>query len=117
MSARKPTPDMAVAVGRFHPAGPDGYRAASMPDAPLRATRAEAVADELAWLDGEPLCATYVGGAWCLDPSERRTLTLACGHAFETRVCDAHESHPRRCGRCTAAPITVPDDLTLFEAS
>jgi hypothetical protein len=43
--------DAAVAVGRFDPDGPLGYRARTAPDAPLRATRAEAVADEAAWLD------------------------------------------------------------------
>lgn len=42
--------DAARAVGRFNPNGPDGYRAATMPDAPLRTTRAEAAADERAWL-------------------------------------------------------------------
>lgn len=49
---REPTngPSMSVAVGRFKPGGPDGYRARSMPCGPLRATRAEAVADESAWL-------------------------------------------------------------------
>lgn len=36
--------DMARAVGRFKPEGPDGYRAQS--GGPLRATRAEAEADE-----------------------------------------------------------------------
>lgn len=40
--------DAAVAVDRFNPDGPAGYRAATMPDAPLRATRVEAEADELA---------------------------------------------------------------------
>lgn len=40
--------DAAVAVGRFKPDGPDGYRAKSLPDGPLRATRAEAEADERA---------------------------------------------------------------------
>jgi hypothetical protein len=39
------------AVGRFNPAGPDGYRATTLPGAPLRATRAEAAADEREWLD------------------------------------------------------------------
>jgi len=39
--------DWARAVGRFKPEGPDGYRAATMPSAPLRKTRTEAVADEL----------------------------------------------------------------------
>lgn len=37
----------ARAVGRFKPQGPDGYRAATMPDAPLRATREEAIDDEV----------------------------------------------------------------------
>lgn len=40
--------DAAVAVGRFKPGGPDGYRAKSLPDGPLRATRPEAEADERA---------------------------------------------------------------------
>ena len=40
-------PDWARAVGRFNPHGPDGYRAATMPDAPLRATREEAIDDEV----------------------------------------------------------------------
>lgn len=39
-------PTMAVAVGRFRADGPTGYRARS--GGPLRATRAEAVADECA---------------------------------------------------------------------
>lgn len=43
--------DAARAVGRFDPAGPTGYRAASAPDAPLRASRDEAVADEREWLE------------------------------------------------------------------
>lgn len=43
--------DSARAVGRFRPEGIEGYRAASAPDAPLRATRAAAVEDERAWLD------------------------------------------------------------------
>jgi hypothetical protein len=41
--------DAAVAVGRFNPDGPDGYQAKS--GGPLRATRAEAEADERANLD------------------------------------------------------------------
>lgn len=41
--------DAAIAVGKFKPGGPDGYRAKSAPDAPLRATRAEAEADERAY--------------------------------------------------------------------
>lgn len=40
--------DAAVAVGRFKPGGPDGYRARSLPNGPLRATRPEAEADERA---------------------------------------------------------------------
>jgi hypothetical protein len=44
--------DAACAVGRFKEDGPDGYRAATAPDAPLRQTRDEAVEDERAWLDG-----------------------------------------------------------------
>lgn len=43
--------DAAVAVGRFKVDGPDGYRAATAPDAPLRTTRAEAVEDERAHLE------------------------------------------------------------------
>lgn len=38
------------AVGRFDPNGPHGYRAASMPDAPLRSTREEAESDERDYL-------------------------------------------------------------------
>lgn len=44
----------AVAVGRFKPGGPDGYRAVTMPDAPLRATREEAIADEILYRTGRP---------------------------------------------------------------
>lgn len=43
--------DAARAVGRFNPDGPLGYRAATAPDAPLRATRAEAEEDERRWRD------------------------------------------------------------------
>ena len=39
--------DAARAIGRFAPDGPIGYRAASDPDAPLRAERASAEGDEL----------------------------------------------------------------------
>ena len=42
--------DFAVAVGRFNANGPEGYKAATMPDAPLRATRAEAMEDERLYL-------------------------------------------------------------------
>ena len=42
--------DAARAVGRFNPAGPDGYRAATAPNAPLRKTRKEAASDERAYL-------------------------------------------------------------------
>jgi len=45
-------PDASRAVGRFQPGGPIGYRAATLPDAPLRGTREEARADELAWREG-----------------------------------------------------------------
>lgn len=38
----------AYAVGRFDPKGTHGYRAAGVPDAPLRKTRAEAQADWVA---------------------------------------------------------------------
>jgi hypothetical protein len=41
--------DAARAVGRFRPEGPLGYKASTMPDAPLRDTREEAVADERAY--------------------------------------------------------------------
>ena len=43
--------DAARAVGRFAPDGLAGYRAATAPQAPLRATRSAAVEDERAWLD------------------------------------------------------------------
>jgi hypothetical protein len=43
--------DAARAVGRFRTDGPLGYRAKSAPDAPLRATRAEAEQDERDWLE------------------------------------------------------------------
>jgi len=45
--------DAARAVGRFRPEGPLGYRAKSLPDGPLRATRAEAEADERAFREGQ----------------------------------------------------------------
>lgn len=45
--------DWARAVGRFKPEGVDGYRAATMPNAPLRKTRAEAVDDEVRYRSGE----------------------------------------------------------------
>jgi hypothetical protein len=48
-------PDSARAVDRFSPDGPSGYRAATMPNAPLRATRLEALDDELAWLESVPV--------------------------------------------------------------
>lgn len=51
--ARVVTSRMAVAIGRFRPEGIHGYRAATPPDAPLRSTRAEATADEMAWLEGD----------------------------------------------------------------
>jgi len=41
---------LACAVGRYCIDGPLGYRASTMPDAPLRATRDEAEADEREWL-------------------------------------------------------------------
>jgi hypothetical protein len=50
-SGRVITQDMARAVDRFNPAGVAGYRASTAPDAPIRATREEAIADELAYLD------------------------------------------------------------------
>lgn len=45
--------DWARAVGRFKPEGPDGYKAATMPDAPLRKTREEAIADEIEYRSWE----------------------------------------------------------------
>lgn len=48
---RKRTKDMARTVGLFQPEGPKGYRAASAPDAELRATREEAIDDQVRWLD------------------------------------------------------------------
>jgi hypothetical protein len=45
--------DAARAIGRFRPEGPLGYRAKSLPDGPLRATRVEAEADERAHREGE----------------------------------------------------------------
>lgn len=51
MSARVMGSDAARAVGRFNPDGAEGYRAATAPNAPLRATRAEAVEDERVWLE------------------------------------------------------------------
>jgi len=44
------TPDLVRAVGRFQ-SGPIGYRAVTL-DAPLRATRAEAMADACAAMSG-----------------------------------------------------------------
>lgn len=38
-------PDAAVAIGRFRASGPIGYRASGVPEAPMRATRTEAVDD------------------------------------------------------------------------
>lgn len=52
MTERIQHSQMAYAVGRFDPLGVRGYRAATMPDAPLRDTREEAIADEIAYLDG-----------------------------------------------------------------
>lgn len=45
--------DAARAVGRFRPEGPIGYRAKSVPDAPIRATRIEAETDEATWWDAQ----------------------------------------------------------------
>jgi hypothetical protein len=53
--------DAARAVGLFRPEGPLGYRAKYSADAPLRATRAEAEADQLAYL--EQRSAQAKGGA------------------------------------------------------
>lgn len=44
--------DAAVAIGRFNPDGPAGYRAAHSPDAPLRASREEAETDEMQHREG-----------------------------------------------------------------
>lgn len=48
-SDRVVSKDFARAVGRFNPNGAEGYRAATMPAAPLRKTRQEAMEDELRW--------------------------------------------------------------------
>ncbi len=53
MSDRVLGSNAAVVVGRFDPAGPSGYRARTLPNAPTRMTRDEAVIDESAWLDRE----------------------------------------------------------------
>ena len=45
------TPDLVRAVNRFHLGGSTGYRAVTL-DAPLRATRAEAMADACAAMSG-----------------------------------------------------------------
>lgn len=52
--------DAARAVGRFRVEGPLGYRARSDINAPLRATRAEAEADELAILESRVSAPEYV---------------------------------------------------------
>jgi hypothetical protein len=59
--------DAARAVGRFKPDGPDGYRARSLPDGPIRATRAEAENDERRALDGR--------------------CPLRCGYAYPVPAC------------------------------
>ena len=41
--------DWAVAVQRFAPGGPTGYRATRAPGAPLRPTRDQAIADQCAY--------------------------------------------------------------------
>ena len=43
-----------AAVGRFAPDGPSGYRSTLAPFAPIRATRAEAVADTCLWRSAHP---------------------------------------------------------------
>lgn len=48
---RKMGSDSSRAVGRFSVAGPWGFKAATAPMAPLRATRKEAVEDERRWFD------------------------------------------------------------------
>lgn len=48
-----PDSSFAVAIGRFREYGPIMYEATTMPDAPVRFTRAEAEADELAWRERE----------------------------------------------------------------
>ena len=45
------TPDLVRAVNRFHLGGSTGYRAVTL-DAPLRATRAEAMADACTAMSG-----------------------------------------------------------------
>lgn len=72
MSDRTLGSDAARAVGRFDPAGERGYRAATAPGAPVRATRDEAVEDERQWLDRpRPALTTD------LAPTARRVLAPA----------------------------------------
>ena len=66
MNERTVYAGMAVAIGRFNPNGVDGYRAATAPNAPLRATRQEAIEDERAWLD-DPHCAE------CANPATHKS--------------------------------------------
>lgn len=79
---------VARAVGRFNADGPDGYRAADVPNAPLRPTREAAQADWLAHQEAtaplpHPCCAfcarvgcTAPGHEYpCTDPDCRDPLT------------------------------------------
>lgn len=54
--------DGAVAVGRFRPSGIAGFRARTMPNAPVRRTREAALEDERAWLDRDAGDAEAVKG-------------------------------------------------------
>ena len=70
--------DWAVAVDRWRPEGPAGYRA-RYPDAPLRATRAEAIAD---------MCARYaVLPPGCTCPDERHTPDIALQPGMRVVAC------------------------------
>lgn len=70
--------DAAVAVGRFKSDGPEGYRAKSLPDGPLRATRTEAEADERAARLRSANC-SHPGG---FRADDGRWECSRCGHLF-----------------------------------
>lgn len=70
--------DWAVAVDRWRPEGPAGYRA-RYPDAPLRATRAEAIAD---------MCARHaVLPPGCTCPDERHIPDIALQPGMRVVTC------------------------------
>lgn len=77
--------DWAVAVDRWRPEGPAGYRA-RYPDAPLRATRAEAIAD---------MCARHA------------VLPPGCTCA-PTSATSPTSPYSRACGSSPADPSTAP---------